>query len=99
MNNWKNLTFLIGGLIFIVFVFFGIYLFYKIYSIKDIVYCVYDDRDIYENLVIGSKDECEEWINCYYFTLNNEKHNPEEKAHYHVTLYFNWSFKAKRKHS
>lgn len=92
MNNWKNLTFLVGGLIFIILVCFGVYLFYKVYSIRDIVYCVYDDRDIYENLVIGSKDECQDWIDFKVF-------EGEERSHLHVTLYFNWSFKTKRKHS
>lgn len=88
MNNWKNFTFLIGGLIFLMMVCFGIYIFYKVYSIRDIVYCVYDERDIYENLAIGSLDECTEWIEAI-------KGSEEEKNHYHVALYFDWKFKRK----
>lgn len=90
MNRWLNLLFLGGGVIFILLVAFGIYLFFKVYTIRDIVYCVYDDRDVYENTAIGSLDECTEWIEAI-------DGSEDEKNHFHVTLYFDWSFKINRK--
>ena len=88
MSNWQNFLFITAGICFILLVSFGIYLFFKVYTIKDVVYCVYDDRDVYENLAIGSLEECQNWVSAV--------DDPEDLGHLHVTLYFEWKFRRNK---
>lgn len=92
-REWSNVLAILFIIIGLIIVGFFVYLWNKVYTIKGIVYCVYDDRDVYENMVIGSKDECESWIAGQMTDV--EEVDNEILEHYHVTLYFDWKFKRK----
>jgi hypothetical protein len=80
MNNWSNLLFLLLGIVFIVAITFSLHIFFKVYNIRDIIYAVYDERDPYENILIGSQYECESYISA-------QVDHPNYK-YLHCTLYF-----------